>query len=290
MTDERNIAAITGARGYLGSMIGRSLAAAGWDPVSLVRSPGPADGAARAFDLAATWTDDLLVGVGVLVHCAYDLTLTRPSDIARVNIGGTRRLLRAAVDADVPRVIVLSSMSAYEGTTQTYGRAKLAIEGATLQVGGCVLRPGLVYGDHPGGMVGALRRLVRYPVVPVPAGTARQFTVHEDDLVSVVAALAAATTVPTHAIGVADPDGIAFRDLLAALAAQEGTATRFVPVPWQPLYWGLRVLERLPMRLPFRADSLIGLVRPAPGVPGIEEVAALGVHPRAFNVERSGTE
>ena len=78
-------------------------------------------------------------------------------------------------------MIVLSSMSAYEGTTQIYGRAKPRIEAATLQVGGCVLRPGLVYGASAGGMVAALRKLARLPVVAVPIGEMRQYTVHEDD-------------------------------------------------------------------------------------------------------------
>jgi nucleoside-diphosphate-sugar epimerase len=286
MRPTQKTAAITGAHGYLGGVIRRSRATSGWRSISLVRSPVEADGEARRFDLAAPCDDHLLVDVDVLIHCAYDLTLTKRSDIARVNVEGTRRLLHAAADAGVPRVIVLSSMSAYEGTTQIYGQAKLAIEAATLAVGGCVLRPGLVYGDGAGGMVAGLRKLVRLPLVPVPTGHARQFTVHEDDFAAVVAAVAQAPAAPVRPIGVAHPKGVEFRDLLSTFASWGGRTCRFVPVPWQPMYWALRSVELLPVTLPFRADSLLGLVRPAPSVPGGAELEALGVSLRELVVER----
>ena len=266
----------------------RSLSTSGWRSISLVRSTVQGDGEARQFDLAAPCDEGLLAGVDVLIHCAYDLTLTRPSDIKRVNIGGTRRLLHAASAAEVPRVIVLSSMSAYEGTTQLYGRAKLAIEAATLQIGGWVLRPGLVFGERAGGMVASLGRLVRLPLVPVPIGEMRQYTVHQEDFVAVVAAAAEATEAPTRPVGVANPDPVDFRDLLSTLASWDGRSCRFVPVPWQPLYATMRLAELLPFTLPFRADSLLGLIRPAPSVPGRAELEALGVPLRAFEVVPRG--
>jgi nucleoside-diphosphate-sugar epimerase len=175
-------------------------------------------------------------------------------------------------------------MSAYEGTAQIYGQAKLAIEAATLQVGGCVLRPGLVYGDRVGGMVAALRRLVRLPLVPIPTGQMRQFTVHEDDFAAVVTAVAQAPAAPARPIGVANPNGVEFRDLLSTLASWQGRSCHFVSVPWQPMYWALRLAEHLPVTLPFRADSLIGLIHPPSSVPGEAELRALGIRLREFDV------
>ena len=279
-------AAITGAHGYLGGSIRRSLIASGWECVSLVRSAREGDGEVRQFDLAGSLDEDLLTDVDLLVHCAYDLTLTKPSEIARVNVGGSRELLRAASAAAVPRVIVLSTMSAYDGTTQLYGRAKLAIEAATLRMGGCVLRPGLVYGEGAGGMIASLRRLVRLPLVPVPMGDAHQYTVHQDDLVTTVMAAADASDAPRGPVGVAHPTPVGYRDLLDTLASWEGRTCRFVPVPWQPVYAAMRLAEGLGVTLPFRADSLLGLVRPAPAVPGRAELASLGVHPRALELAR----
>jgi len=123
------------------------------------------------------------------VHSAYDLSLTSSLDITRVNVGGTRRLLEAAADARVRRIIVLSSMSAFEGTKQLYGQAKLDIEAMTEALGGCAVRPGLVVSERPGGMAAALQKLTRLPIMPLIASVGRLYTVHEDDLMAAIAAL-----------------------------------------------------------------------------------------------------
>ena len=93
MTNPERTAAITGAGGYLGGIIRRSLTASGWRSISLVRSPVQGNSEARRFDLAAPCEVRLLADVDVLIHCAYDLTLTAESKIREVNVEGTRRLL-----------------------------------------------------------------------------------------------------------------------------------------------------------------------------------------------------
>lgn len=282
----RPLATVTGASGYLGSRICATLESKGWQVVRLVRSPGQGRGRGCSYDLGAPVSpevSELLGSTDVLVHAAYDLTLTRAADIWRVNVEGTRRLLRVASDAGVRRILVLSSMSAFEGTTQLYGRAKLAIEAMTEQFGGCSVRPGLVYGEHSSGMAGALRKLVRLPVVPLIAGEARLYTVSENDLMTVVAALAAADALPAGTISAAHPVPVPMRDLMTAFAGRQGADCRFVKVPWKPVYGLLRAAETVGLHPPFRADSLLGLVHGAPKVVNSEILAKMGVSVRAFD-------
>lgn len=278
----RGVAAVTGASGYLGSRIARRLTADGWHVIRLVRRPREVDPDERPYDLEGPVHPDLLLSVDVLVHAAYDFSVTARRDIWRVNVGGTQTLLRAARAAGTRRILVLSTMSAYDGTRQLYGQAKLAIEAAAVAAGGCAIRPGLVYGSAPGGMTGSLRRLTRLPVTPLVAPNAHQYPVHEDDLVAAIAALADADRLPVGPIGVAQPIPVRFKDLLIALAAADGRRCRFLPVPWQLVYWGLRAAELLRVHVPFRADSLLGLVRPAPFVPGVDVLESLGVHLQQF--------
>lgn len=282
MTHPPSLAAVSGASGYLGSKICATLEAKGWRVLRLVRSPDPTDSLSRQFDLGDPVKANTLSSVDLLVHAAYDLSVTRPAGIWRINVEGTRRLLTAAHEAEVRRVIVLSSMSAFAGTSQLYGQAKLAIEGITAAFGGCSIRPGLVYGDKPGGIAGALRKITRLPIIPLPVGEAHQFPIHEDDLMNVIAALSALDDLPAGPIGVAQDSPVAFRDVLCAFAAQEGRRCRFAPVPWRLVYWGLRTAELARVRVPFRADSLLGLMRSAPFVPGLAELAQLGVTIRPF--------
>jgi nucleoside-diphosphate-sugar epimerase len=287
MMNHAPVAAVTGASGYLGSQICATLEAKGWQTIRLARSPEHGHGQAFSYDLAVPLTapvGEALNSANALIHAAYDLSLTRSADIWRVNVEGTRRLLQAAKEAAVSRIIVLSSMSAFAETTQLYGRAKLDIEAMTTEFGGCAVRPGLVHGNRAGGMAGALRKLTTLPIVPVIAGGAGLYTVREQDLMRVIALLASATALEPGTISVAHPSRVALKDLLRAFAAQEDRRCRFVPVPWQPVYWLLRGGELAHLRLPFRADSLLGLVRTAPGLIGGDQLARLGVTLRPFSV------
>lgn len=282
MSTATGVAAVTGASGYLGSRICQTLEGRGWQVIRLVRTPKPGDPRERRYDLSRPLSPGLLESVDLLVHTAYDFSLTSRASIWRVNVDGARRLLAAADERGVTRILVLSTMSAYEGTKQLYGQAKLAIEEATTAVGGCPIRPGLVYGSQPGGMVGALRKATRLPLVPLMSPNALQYPVLEEDLLKSIGALAEAKELPRGPIGIAQPTPIRFQDLLVAFAAQEGRRCRFVRVPWRIVYWGLRAAELVRVRLPFRADSLLGLVRPAPLVPGVEDLARLGVRLTPF--------
>jgi len=283
------VVAITGAHGYLGSVLVAAFGAAGYVVRRLVRAPatGSSD---RPFDLRVPETAGALDDVDVLVHCAYDMTLTRRADIWQVNVFGSVALLDQAVAAEVPRTLVVSSMSAYKGTHQLYGRAKLAVEVAARARGMSVVRPGLVYGPGWGGMAGTLRRLATLPVLPDFGRAARQFTVSQDDFASAMVALAGAEAVPAVPVGIAHPEAVGFAQLLTAFAASAGRpAPRFVPVPPMAAYGTLRVLELLQVGLPVRADSLLGLARPAPEVPNPDILAGLGVSVRPFALGTAGT-
>lgn len=285
MLKQKPVAVLTGASGYLGSQICQALESSGWQTIRLVRTPQEGHGQALKYDLAMPVTaqvTDALQSADSLIHAAYDLSLTSSADIWRVNVEGTRRLLKAAAEADVGRIIVLSSMSAFAGTTQLYGRAKLDIEAMTAEFGGCAVRPGLVCGEGAGGMAGALRKLTALPIVPVIAGGAGVYTVSQQDLMRVIALLAAATALEPGTISVAHPSRVTLIDLLRAFAAEEDRRPRFVPVPWQAVYWLLRGGEFLRLRLPFRADSLLGLIHTAPGLVGGERLARLGITVQAF--------
>jgi nucleoside-diphosphate-sugar epimerase len=277
---------ITGASGYLGSRLSEQFDRAGWRVIRLVRSPRAGVASDRHFDLTEPVDPAVFDSIDVLVHAAYDLTARRAEEVWRNNVEGSRRLIDVARRSGVERIIVLSSMSAYDGTTQLYGRAKLAIESATLAAGGYVVRPGLVWGDRPGGMAGTLERLCRHRLVPLVAGNARQFLVSDIDLSAAVLALATTTSLAPQVIGVADPHAERFRSVLDTFARRQGVRCRFLPVPWRPVHWSLRAAEAVRVPLPIRADSLLGLVRPAPGVPGVEALARLGIRPRPFSAAR----
>ena len=159
---------VTGANGYVGSQLRDHFSRQGWTVYSLVRWRGGAQSLPDRvipFSLDDGVDPERLRGIDVLVHCAYDFHATRWEEIHRANVLGSLRLVEAACKAGVKRIVLISTMSAFEGCASMYGRAKLEIERATRGDGVAVVRPGLVYGQQAAGMVGALDGFVRLSTV-----------------------------------------------------------------------------------------------------------------------------
>jgi len=247
--------AITGASGYVGSAISRAFRANSWQVHELGRR------SARPYDLSGDVSVDWS-GIDALVHCAWDFTLTRWEEIDRVNVRGSVQLLEAARRAGVTRGVFISSLSCFEGCRSLYGQGKLAVERQAARLGFAVVRPGLVYGERPGGMMGSLEKAVQAgPVVPlIGDGSYPQYPVHEEDLAELVFALCQLAEPPAEPVSAASGEAIPFRDLLRRIAARHGRKPKFIPIPWRLILAGLKAMELAGLNPPFRSDSLTGFI------------------------------
>jgi nucleoside-diphosphate-sugar epimerase len=270
--------AITGANGYVGSTLRAAFIASGYRVVALQRQ-APAAGDYVPYSLEAGPATRLPDDVVAVVHCAYDLRARDRAEIERINLGGTDKLFSAV--GDVP-IVFISSMSAYNGTQQIYGRTKLACEELVTARGGTSLRLGLVHGGGDGGMIGALSRVAALPLVPMLRPDSYQYAVHADDMAQCV--VASVEQPPPHRVlGVADPRRVPFSEIIRTLrAAATCTALRQVPVTSTLLHRALRAAEAVGLRIGFRADSLLGLTHPAPDVPHVDYWAERGISLRDF--------
>ncbi len=177
--------AITGARGFVGSMLAHRFEISGWTVTRLSHSGSAAD--AVPFRLGDEVQPEIFRSrnITALVHCAYDFKPTARGDINRINVEGSSKVLEAAAAGGVERIAVMSTISAFEGCRSLYGRAKLEIEYAAASAGALVVRSGLVWADGPpggGGMFGSLARSVNAGLVPLVGGEYPQYLIHEQDL------------------------------------------------------------------------------------------------------------
>jgi nucleoside-diphosphate-sugar epimerase len=268
----RRVVAITGGTGYLGSAFAHAFVEMG-DEVRVLSRNGPrqaTDGVTHVpFDLAAADSNVIeggLDGVDVLVHAAHDFSPRAPRRAPNVNVAGSKALLDAARTREVDRVLYVSSVAAFPGARSVYGQEKLLVEAHTRAMGGSVIRPGLVWGDAPGSIFGALERFVRRaPVVPVfVPGHVRIVLVHLDDLTAAVTAIVGdrgrATKGTPYIAGA--HDALSFEEVLRRLAGAR--PPRLVPLPWQAAWIGLRSAEACRLPVPFRSDSLRSLVHADP--------------------------
>jgi nucleoside-diphosphate-sugar epimerase len=224
--------------------------------------------------------------IHALVHCAYDFKPVSWPEIHRINVEGSRKLLVAASSGGVERIVVISTISAFPGCRSLYGRAKLEIEAAGTEVGASVVRPGLVYDDvsnRAGGMFGSLARSTRARVVPlIDGGVHCQYLVHIDDLFRLISRLSERELGrPARPVIAASAKCWRMLDLVGELARRQGVKPRFVTVPWQAVWAGLKAAETLGLRPGYRSDSVLSLVHQDPH-PDFGSLSELGITVRDF--------
>ncbi len=264
----QTLIAITGANGFIGSFLVRSLESDGSRVRRLVRNGG-VDGRCHAVgDLAAEpeWLESLR-GVDTVVHCAAfaekpegPLATER---LFRVNRDAVAALAKACQDVGVRRLIFLSSVKVYgevssdqggfsEADTLSpdddYGMSKAEAEqlllagGCAKNLDVCVLRLPLVYGPGVKGNFARLMRLA-YRGMPLPLASVdnRRSLLGLDNLAAVVAALVLDERKLNDVFNVADPTTMSTPELLRSLGSARHCTPRLFRFP-VPL---LRVAARM---------------------------------------------
>jgi nucleoside-diphosphate-sugar epimerase len=205
---------VTGATGFIGGHLTRALRGNGDDVVALVRSRGRAEALDAEVIEGGLGDDDAIArgvdGADAVFHvaAAYRVGIP-PSERAAMyetNVGGTERVLDAAIAARVPRIVYVSTVNAFGDThgrvvDETYERPGddfvsaydetkwLAHEAAKERIarGAPVLiaQPGVVYGPGDTSQIGgqiraAMAGKLRYVSFPTLAFNA----VHVADVVT----------------------------------------------------------------------------------------------------------
>jgi nucleoside-diphosphate-sugar epimerase len=208
---------------------------------------------------------------------------TTYSDLRRICVDGSNTLFEAARRAGVERIVFISTISAFDGCRSAYGKTKLAVEKSLAGTTAVVLRPGLVFGgSHSGGVFGSIRKQVLGGhVLPlIGSGTVPQFLLHAQTLGQCAASAAAGEMdqLKGTPVTLAHPRPWPFRELVRNIAISEGRDVKLVPIPWQLLYFGIRVGELLKMNLPFRSDSVISFIY-SDRNPDFAPMQSLGIAP-----------
>ena len=279
------VCAVTGATGYVGSLIVDAISPQA-AVVPLVRRPGNRNDLQWELEAATDISGALRArGVTTLVHAAWDMRANSLDELRGSSVAGSRRLLEMAGRAGVSRFIFISTISAFPGCRSAYGRSKLEVEDTFNSMGGTVLRPGLVFGPHSGGIFGTIREQVRKSkLIPlIGDGRAPQYLLHEKTLMQVIArAVAGDFDGEPSPLTIAHPKAWPFRDIVSLIAEEEGRKVTFIPVPWRILYGGLRTSELMQIKLPVRSDSVISFIYQNLK-PDFSKMEKYGVEPLPFH-------
>jgi NADH dehydrogenase len=192
---------VAGATGYVGRRLVPALAAAGHTVHALVRDPSTANVPDGVRVCQGDVTDaaslgPALAGVEVVVNLAAITADRKPpkGGYDAVNAEGPAKLVAAAKDAGVRRIVQMGGIDTSTGTPGPYLRGRRRGEQAVIDSGipWAILQPSIMFGGSDAAFPHAMADLIRRaPVVPVPGdGTLRLQLVWVDDVARCLVALA----------------------------------------------------------------------------------------------------
>ena len=253
---------ITGSNGYLGKSLALYFAEKGHQIIALSRthSFNHPNITFYHYELGKP-LDPQIPAIDTVIHCAYDLSLVSWKDIYQTNVQGSLLLFSELKKKSNPQIIHISSISAFEGCKTLYGKAKLAIEKAISQEGILSIRPGLIYGGENRGLIGKLENIAnKLSVISmIGSGNYPQYLTQLEVLIPTIESIISGELPWSDTpITLASPDPITLKKLIIRLS--KGKRLWFIPLPWRLPWLALWLLEKLAVKLPFRSDSIRGLV------------------------------
>lgn len=249
--------AITGANGYIGKTLVNYFLANHHKVNCLGRKSTHSNAHFIPFELGGANDYRQLSGIDILIHCAYDFSLRKLTDIQKINIDGTLDLFNAARKFGVKLIIHLSTTSAFMDAHSNYGKTKYQLEEAAKKYDVIIIRPGLVFSKNAGGIVGALNKLAqKLPVIPIIGnGNQKFYPCHVNDLTRLVDHLMM-NPIINQPIIAAHETPITFKQILQTYAKLYQKRILFIPTPYHLIYLGFKSIELLGLQLGLRSDSL----------------------------------
>jgi nucleoside-diphosphate-sugar epimerase len=151
--------ALTGATGFIGSVLAKQLQAAGWQVKALVRPSSDTTALAEleVEQCLGTLEDRqglrrLVQDVHAVIHCAGAVRGITPTQFDQVNVDGVANLVQVTAEQAVPpRFLLVSSLAAREPELSPYAASKwrgeqVLVTSAAGKMRWMILRPPAVYG------------------------------------------------------------------------------------------------------------------------------------------------
>ena len=241
--------AVTGGTGFIGREVIAQLVRSGWPVRALSRRSSPDLEQAGVVVIRGSLEDEaalqqLVAGVGAVVHCAGAVQAPNARAYRLVNEIGSARLVAAATAAATPpRFLFISSLAARRPDVSTYAESKRLGEDAVRRGAGqridlCILRPPAVYGPGDRGALPIFRQL-RQGLLFVPAvANARFSLLYVADLANMIVQLLEISpwggcTLEPHD---GRESGYGWHDLADIAGRHLGRRVRIITVPRQVLW------------------------------------------------------
>jgi uncharacterized protein YbjT (DUF2867 family) len=263
--------AITGATGFVGRHLARTLAADGHELVLIARGLDRRDETVRQLPRATfvpigldgeSALAEAFAGCDAVAHCAGINRELGQQTYQRVHVEGTRHVVAAAQEAGVGKIVLISFLRARPGCGSAYHESKWAAEEIVRASGidYTILKPGMIYGrgDH---MLDHLSHwLYTIPVIPTVGfaeRSARPLAI--EDLVPILRAALVEGRLTRQTVAVTGPEELTLGEAIKRVGRAIDRRVLTFPLPIWIQYIAASVFERT-MVIPLIASAQVRIL------------------------------
>ena len=238
--------AITGATGFVGIALTRRLAASGRKIRALIR---PASTHKRPAGIDVEWIEGdledvaslgrLVHGADVVIHCAGTVRGATKAHFNRVNVDGTARLVKLAIDHHpTPHFLLISSLAAREPHLSPYAASKRAGEAVLVEKSDklfwTVFRPSAIYGPGDRELMPVFHWMKKGVAPILGSGNNRFSLLYVEDLAEAIVQWLDRKNKPagTYELHDGQPGGYSWRDVIDTVAhLRQGKSVVAIRIP-----------------------------------------------------------
>lgn len=267
--------AITGASGFIGSALGKTLVNSDRvdEVIGLVRKPNeglcfPTRNVGSLFANGECpgcfQSVDVVIHLAGLAHVSEQFVNNPLAEFRRVNVLGTVNVAKAAFAGGVKRMVFISSIGVSGDASEkpftendspnpvnAYAQSKLEAEKQLMdfsqQTGMevVVIRPPLVYGPNAPGKFGTLVKWIDLGV-PLPLGAVsnKRSLVSQGNLLDLIVTCIDHPSAPGQVFLAGDGQDLSTTQLLKGVGRAMGKPVRLIPIPVSMLQFGARLLGK----------------------------------------------
>lgn len=227
--------AITGATGFVGAHLTSRLESEGHELVLIARRSRPGDARLVASDLSdVNLLSELFNGCDAVAHCAGINREIHNQTYERVHVQGTRNVAKAAKNAGVNKIVLMSFLRARPNCGSPYHESKWEAEEIARDSGldYTIIKAGVVYGrgdhmlDH---LSHALHTFPVFGLVGLKDKSIRPLAV--EDLVHVMRAALVDRRLKRQTIALVGPEEIYLSEAVRRVAEVVGKRPLMFPLP-----------------------------------------------------------
>lgn len=244
---------ITGASGFIGCALNRSLSSSEYDIKTIARADfNLTDSLKKAMSNV-----DVIIHLAARVHIMNDLEKESLAAFRKINVEGTKRLVELAIETKVKRFIFVSSLHVNGAVSPSipfneenkpspqspYATSKLEAEqylnnvakNTNMEI--VIIRPPLVYGPKVKANFLSLLKLTRFGL-PLPVGLLnnKRSMISVNNLVNFIICCIEHSNAANETFLISDDNDISTKELFAKLIKLFNKRLLFFPVPPRVLY------------------------------------------------------